>query len=713
MADRRLDQLTALSGTPAADDQLLISDASEADVAEKTRRVSVEDLLTALGSELSVRGAAPAAAGFTAGDIVNVGGVLYELIDRGGNSVTGVAGGYSSPSTWVGARKRPGVADVGAWDDPTYRGELAWIPDGQVQVLRLSTTAVRTAPARIWVEYDDGRFAANLILDRSSGLDTTTLYAYSASGQPGIASQIGDRFSISVYQVTSPGESRGAALRIHVDEHWEVYDADNRPTPAPSGQGGGGQSGPTGQQMSSGLFGAATAVALTQPQARLTGTSAGGAPVAVTTTAVSLPQAAVAGDILIARWAWVARPGAARDGKWTITLRAGSADQAEVWPIWDHDDGYLAWPLPAGATSVQFRGTLDPTGTAASYAFTADMSAVQHLTGGMASVTRLLDALSRRVASQSAEQAGRRAEAIAAAGDHAILGSLTQLISGVSDQLARQPHIVSLWRRSATRPPAPTIGATDYSGAGSWATVPTGWYAAPGSVPSGTTAIWRWTAGASWAGSRWTFGAGIVRSEDAFSRRYSTHSDGRSAHSVATTSDEYYQDADPVTGAWPSEWVPLYHREPGWVTLVDQSTYELGYYPTRRIALPINCVLHDYRMMMVECRIYETGSFDERWRMSRIVSPHIGTTAYANTSATYRRGVSWQVLYDRAGPGYITAGAIDLPTTLTINNTSRNRWGAYLQWRQASGGQSGVAAYLDVLAVLVPSLTGRFYVRVR
>ena len=674
------------------------------DDAANTVTVAVTDSVL---SELAPLSAVPATTGYTVGDIINAGGNLYELIGSGGNSLTGIAGGYTSPSTWIGARKRSGQTNVGTWDDPAVNAEFAWVRNGQVQVLRISKTAVGSSPpASLWVEYDDGRFAADLVLTRAAGDDTTALYAYSASGQPGLSSNIGDRFSIACFTVVSPGNSKGVAVQIHVDEHWELYDEGNRPTPAPSGQG----SGPSGQAQ---MFGSSTDITLSQAQSRMSGTSTGGAPVAVTTTAVSLPQTSVAGDILIARWAWVARPGAARDGKFTITLMAGGTAQAEVWPIWDNDDGRIAWPLPVGTTSIAFRGTLDPTGTAASYAFTVDMSQAKQITGGNADNNQLMDALARRVASESAEQAGRRAEAIAAAGDHSILSALTTLITGVSDQLSRQPHIVSLWRRSATQPTAPVIGTTAYSGAGSWSTVPTGWYTTPGSVPSGSTALWRWTAGASWASTNWTFGTGIIRSEDSFNRRYSTHSDGRSAHSVATTSDEYFQDADPVTGAWPSEWVPLYHREPNWITLVDQGTYETGYYPVRRIALPMNYIPHDYRMMMVECRIYENGSFDERWRMSRIVSPHIGTTAYENTSANYRRGVSWQALFDRAGSGDITAGAIDLPTNLTANNTNRNRWGGYFQFRQASGGQSGVAAFLDVLAVLVPQVTGRFYIRVR
>ena len=228
------------------------------------------------------------------------------------------------------------------------------------------------------------------------------------------------------------------------------------------------------------LVGARAPVALSQAQSRLDLNSPAGAAVTARTAVVALPSAASAGDRLVARWAWHARPGAPAHPLCTIGLRdvTGAADLDVIWPIWDADAGILSWDLPAGCASVQFIGRFDPVEAGGAHA-TIDISAVEMHSGAQA-ISRYVEGRARRVASLAAAQATAREADARAAQDVQILATLQTSIEGV----LHLAHLVSIWRRAGPKPAAPAPAAGDYTGPGQWSVLPAGWYTSPAAVPA-------------------------------------------------------------------------------------------------------------------------------------------------------------------------------------------------------------------------------------
>ena len=466
-------------------------------------------------------------------------------------------------------------------------------------------------------------------------------------------------------------------------------------------------SGQQGQSMSNALFGTPTSITASQAQSRLEATSTSGASTTATTTTLALPQAAVAGDRLVVKWQWHNRPGAALNSEFRIYVRdeTNGQDLISIWPITESatTNGYLAWELPAGCASIQFKAVYDPEGSLTT-TFSLDLSEIRMFTGGNSDTDDYLIGEANRRASVAAVQAAKR-EAVLRNDD--IVATQLALDASLA-AIFRYPHIVSLWRRNATTPTLPTPSGGDYSSAKTWTTLPTGWSSSP--VVAGTASLWRWTALATWNGTSWVFGAGIVRSEDSFNRRYSTHSDGRGAHPTATTFDRYYQDANPVTGAWSGDWLPIYD-EGEWTTLISSSVYvsSNGTHVTEHLPAAIN--LSELHQMAVEVRILEASGGAERWRGSAIVLPYFDTAANGDSSLAWRPGVSVAVDFYSNGTRNIWSADTRFPA---LNGaTAKDRWGFFGQFRQSSTDPAGTASLFDAFWHIARGLYGTWSLRIK
>lgn len=150
---------------------------------------------------------------------------------------------------------------------------------------------------------------------RDEGVVTLTWRDDPTTGLRFAAGVIGDGDSVALEALGRDVSTSRLLPATPTDGQVPQYDATEEEWTAvdPSSFGGGGGQGQQGGGASlDSLIGTRTAVALTQAQARLRLNSPDGAPVSARTAAVALPAAAAAGDRLVAKWAWVARPGAAR-----------------------------------------------------------------------------------------------------------------------------------------------------------------------------------------------------------------------------------------------------------------------------------------------------------------------------------------------------------------------------------------------------------------
>ena len=163
----------------------------------------------------------PATTGYNVGDIVNVNGVLYELVASGdaANVTTGVAVAVSSPPSYVG-----GVYI--AWDTTGVGPNpvVAWAPSASVS-------------GGIWVRFHDierGFYGQFLLATRLTQYDKTVngrrLYAYGGGSdavETGIG--VGDGFSASF----TAGNINGAPVNLHgTTARWEIDDRNETSPPA-------------------------------------------------------------------------------------------------------------------------------------------------------------------------------------------------------------------------------------------------------------------------------------------------------------------------------------------------------------------------------------------------------------------------------------------------------------------------------------------------
>ena len=170
------------------------------------------------GSEATVlneRSAVPATAGFSVGDIVNVSGTLYELLDSGDalNVVTGIAAARSG--VYVGT-------DTLEWK--TTGGT----PD-PVRAFLLQSVIGSSPPSSISMRFhtDDG-FYGEAQLQRDSGCDTSDRYCYDGGDTDfsvaGSLRGVGTHFVVQFYTgfLTSPLTVHPRAVRWELDTRNEI-----------------------------------------------------------------------------------------------------------------------------------------------------------------------------------------------------------------------------------------------------------------------------------------------------------------------------------------------------------------------------------------------------------------------------------------------------------------------------------------------------------
>ena len=491
------------------------------------------------------------------------------------------------------------------------------------------------------------------------------------------------------------------------------YDASNARwnsvDPSALGVGGGqGQGQQTAGATLDSLIGARSAVALTQAQARLDLSSLDGTRVAVRTAAAPLPAAAAAGDRLIARWAWVARPGAARLAQLTIGLRdvTGGSDLDVVWPIWDADDGILSWELPAGCASVQFVGTFDPPGQTVARA-TIDLSGAEMHTGAQA-ISRYVEGRARRAASLAAAQAEERAGASAAAGDVLIHAALDASLTAA----VRTARWARAWIRAADQAAAlaGTAAATwTNQGAG---TAPTGAHWSPADVPAGAGRLYELvslvspTAGSSDA---WTFGGWTALEVTATNTQYSV--DGSSAwHAVRAQADRYERHLQ-ADGWGPA--IALYGVGAlDWALLLQADVYHAtSNLPNLLLSLPSRTVFANLKEMRIRLGTYLSGA--RVVESSITVDPRIFISvpwADRGESNPQSRTV-WTATVDIDGVG-VAAGLRGLGASGPAGvGTSA---GMELVWvRPNALSHAGEAAHLRVFYMLNRAVTHRLRIEAR
>lgn len=183
---------------------------------------------------LEVRAAVPATAGFSTGDIINVGGDLYELIASGNatNVITGVAEAYTDPA-YIGT---PSVQwrTAGAGVNPL--------------IVRLDQAALNSPPGRpdrIYVEFraDGGVVGEDvLVYDETHNTvqtgDVAPTYGYDGGSINFSEAKVGAKFSLTVYRSDAQGD-KGALLRVHPhQERWELDSRTHVPAPADWAQAG-------------------------------------------------------------------------------------------------------------------------------------------------------------------------------------------------------------------------------------------------------------------------------------------------------------------------------------------------------------------------------------------------------------------------------------------------------------------------------------------
>ena len=150
----------------------------------------------------------PAIADATIGDIVNLSGVLYELVDDGDspNVLLGTAAARTAPYTG---------SDRFEWqlappDDNTNPLNRALLPKSELG---------SPAPSPIWVRYTDSRgFATDLRLTHNATRDTTPDYAYdSPADGVGVSTPVGLDFSAAFFS----NQAMTVGVDIHSTDRWE------------------------------------------------------------------------------------------------------------------------------------------------------------------------------------------------------------------------------------------------------------------------------------------------------------------------------------------------------------------------------------------------------------------------------------------------------------------------------------------------------------
>ena len=175
----------------------------------------------ASGETLLRRTALPATAGFNDGDLINLSGVIYELVPA-----------TEDPNYYRGVIAQNAAGDTGYYGDMTFRFQSTSPFNMRAN---FSKTGLVTPPANLFVKYHSGNEYADIVLDRASGRDTSSTWGYvHEPGTPGLETPtVGDDFDLSVFSDTA----YTTAQTIHTASRWEKDDR-NEPDVNPIALGG-------------------------------------------------------------------------------------------------------------------------------------------------------------------------------------------------------------------------------------------------------------------------------------------------------------------------------------------------------------------------------------------------------------------------------------------------------------------------------------------
>ena len=157
---------------------------------------------------LTRRTALPATAGFNDGDLINLSGVIYELVKDTEDS-----------NVYRGVIAQNAAGDTGYYGDMTFRFQSASPFNMRASFAKAGLV---TAPANLYVKYHSGNEYADIVLNRASGRDTSTTWGYvHAPGTPGLETPtVGADFDLTVFSDTA----YSTAQTIHTASRWEKDD---------------------------------------------------------------------------------------------------------------------------------------------------------------------------------------------------------------------------------------------------------------------------------------------------------------------------------------------------------------------------------------------------------------------------------------------------------------------------------------------------------
>ena len=160
-------------------------------------------------STLVRRTALPSTTGFNDGDIISLSGALYELVSSNEDS-----------NIYRGAIVANAGGTSGYFGDSAFHWQTP--SPNNIRAFFDKTALTQSPPVRLYVSFHSGNTYERLILDRASGQDTSSDYAYvHQPGSAGLAvNTVGQAFDLTVYSDTN----YSVAASIHSASRWERYD---------------------------------------------------------------------------------------------------------------------------------------------------------------------------------------------------------------------------------------------------------------------------------------------------------------------------------------------------------------------------------------------------------------------------------------------------------------------------------------------------------
>lgn len=160
-------------------------------------------------STLVRRTALPSTTGFNDGDIISLSGALYELVSS-----------TEDANIYRGAIASNAGGDSGYFGDSVFRWQTT--SPNNIRAFFDKTALTQSPPAKLYISFHSGNAYDSLVLDRASGQDTSSDYAY--VHEPGSAgldvNAVGQAFDLTVYSDTN----YSVAANVHSASRWERID---------------------------------------------------------------------------------------------------------------------------------------------------------------------------------------------------------------------------------------------------------------------------------------------------------------------------------------------------------------------------------------------------------------------------------------------------------------------------------------------------------